>query len=737
MHLPIFRPAFCLLLGLFVALLGASARAQVTINEVMAANASIALPDGAISDFVELHNPGAQPVSLAGWSLTDTVANPRRWTIPSNVSLAAKGFLVIALDSARPPSSAAGFGMNAGFSIKGDGDLLHLYTAASALADSIQFGPQAADYALGAIPSGSENFVLCTPTPGSENIAQALGPQSALRINEWMADPSSGDDWFELYNPGTLPVQLTGLYFADSNLEPSPVAPLSFIGTGKIGFVRFYADNSTNFNEVDFGLGAGGDSIGLYGPGGARIDQVTFGAQTEDRSEGRLPDGASTVQKLNLATPSGSNLVLYEGLVVNEVLAHTDPPYEDAVEFLNLTASPIDIGGWFLSNERSDLQKFKVPSGTVVPAGGYFVFYEQQFNSAGAARPFTFNSAQGDRVVLSQAAPSGALTGYIVEAEFDASERNISFGRHPLSVPNAYVFTPLQAPSFGVTNPESLAQFRAGLGGPNFPPKTGPVVITEIMYNPSTNTASADSPSDPDEFVELTNLSSAPVALYDPEHPDNVWKIGGGIGYSFRRFSSIPAHSSILLVSFDPDVQASLAAAFRAKYAVPSGVPLHGPFSGKLGNSGEPVILLRPDQPQDASHPDAGFVPYLLVDRVDYLDSAPWPPAADGAGSSLQKTGTSLFGNDPAHWTAAAPTAGSTPSSAPPAIKSIALASGKVTFTFDAYPLRSYLVQYRSTLGPAASWQLLQVVSEQTPRTVTIARDASSRTEFYRVVNGN
>jgi hypothetical protein len=56
--------------------------------------------------------------------------------------------------------------------------------------------------------------------------------------------------------------------------------------------------------------------------------------------------------------------------------------------------------------------------------------------------------------------------------------------------------------------------------------------------------------------------------------------------------------------------------------------------------------------------PDAGFVPYVLVERIHYSDTTPWPPVADGTGYSLQRLNLADFGNDPANWTAAAPTPG-------------------------------------------------------------------------------
>ena len=46
---------------------------------------------------------------------------------------------------------------------------------------------------------------------------------------------------------------------------------------------------------------------------------------------------------------------------------------EDFVEFYNPTAAPIDLGGYFLSDVPTNLDKFEIPAGTVVPAGGHLL----------------------------------------------------------------------------------------------------------------------------------------------------------------------------------------------------------------------------------------------------------------------------------------------------------------------------------------------------------------------------
>jgi hypothetical protein len=58
-------------------------------------------------------------------------------------------------------------------------------------------------------------------------------------------------------------------------------------------------------------------------------------------------------------------------VVVNEVLAHTDPPALDAVELHNPAAVDAPVGGWYLTDDAGQPMKYRIPAGTVVPAGGY------------------------------------------------------------------------------------------------------------------------------------------------------------------------------------------------------------------------------------------------------------------------------------------------------------------------------------------------------------------------------
>src|SRR5205823_1543154 len=130
--------------------------------------------------------------------------------------------------------------------------------------------------------------------------------------------------------------------------------------------------------------------------------------------------------------------------------------------------------------------------------------------------------------------------------------------------------------------------------------------------------------------------------------------------FTFPDGFSLPPDGFVLIVNFDPLTNAAQSAAFQTRYAIPGGVPILGPYGGKLDNGGESIELVKPDAPQPLGVADAGFVPFILVDKVEFKDSAPWPELADGSGNSLQRRNRFEYGNDPVNWFAGAPTAGAT-----------------------------------------------------------------------------
>ena len=719
---------FSWVLIVVLALVWASAaRSQVVINEVLAnnvSNAPFAAFPAYFPDYVELYNTTASDINLAaGWSLS-TKRTPNAasfkdlFYFPPGSVIPAQSHLLVFFDgSTNLPGIHTSFtvgGTNIVFTLKRTGDDVLLFNGNTKV-DSISFGPQIPGYSIGRIPDFNGTFTLNIPSPCGGTIAcqpnsvasflpaPGVSNQFTLKINEWLATNSAGatKDWFELYNPSNRIVELSGLVFTDNHPTQAAtlraVPPLSYIAP--LGFVQYFASGSEiASDEVKFSLSStSGDEIWIFAADRTTvIDKVASTLiQQRDISQGRLPDGAATIISLPSLSPKANNFGNIPEVTINEVLTHTDPPLEDAIELQNVTNAPVNIGNWWLSNDPDRPKKFRIPANTILPPGAFVVFYEQRgnpdvpgFNHSGTGNypDFTLDSAHGDVVYLSKGDANGDLTGYRRNISVDSSENGVSFGRH-INSQGGVDFVPMKTLSFGTAiqasdpgTPANLSIFRTGTGATNSAPKVGPVVINEIYFHPPdiiTGTNVLDNSLD--EFIELFNVTTAPVLLYDPnfyfdnnglklppntlyaDGRTNTWRIGGGVSYEFPPDNvSLAAGQFLLLVNFDP-TNTPVLHAFTNKFkisGVPTRVQVFGPYKGKLSNGGASVDLFKPDPPQGPQHPDFRYVPYIPVDRVKYSDRAPWPANTDGTTNSLQRISSYDYGDEPMNWRGANATPG-------------------------------------------------------------------------------
>jgi len=334
------------------------------------------------------------------------------------------------------------------------------------------------------------------------------------------------------------------------------------------------------------------------------------------------------------ADDAGS-LPLPGSVVINEVLAHSHMEASDWIELHNTTAEPVNIGGWFLSdNDSTDAsrRKYRIADGTTIDPYGYIVFYENLHfgNPAdpGALVRFAL-SENGEEVVLNSAT-GNTLTGYRNYEDFGASPTGVAFGRH--------------IKGDGSNNFVLMSQNTPGQA--NAYPLVGPVVINEIMYNPPSGNQN-------EEYIELLNITDAPVTLIDPL-TGVPWRFTDGIECVFPTSPplTVPAGGRVMVVRSLVD--------FTARYgAIPPGVPILEFDSGALDNAGEKLEISM-----GGDVDSQGVRYYIRVDRVNYSDGSHpvgadlWPPAADGAGKSLTRVNPLAYGNDVINWTAADPTPG-------------------------------------------------------------------------------
>ncbi len=268
----------------------------VRINEVLVHNQSLPNPDSSLAGWIELYNPAAEQIDLSDMSLTTDLASPRAWVLPAGTTLAAGGHLVLYCDPALSPSAT-----NTAFNLSSSGGAIYLFhkpAIGGGLRDSVVFGNQLPDLSIGRVPDGSGDFVLTQATRAAANVAVATGSLSAVKFNEWLANPNSGPDGFELFNTGVQPVAIGGAYLTDQfeDKRQQLVAPLSFIGTGASRWLAFVADDSVAVpGRVNFKLSKDGGVLGFFSADGAQLDAVAFGVQAKGKSQGAYPDGSDSI----------------------------------------------------------------------------------------------------------------------------------------------------------------------------------------------------------------------------------------------------------------------------------------------------------------------------------------------------------------------------------------------------------------------------------------------------------
>jgi len=337
-------------------------------------------------------------------------------------------------------------------------------------------------------------------------------------------------------------------------------------------------------------------------------------------------------------------------VVINEVLAHSHAEASDWIELYNTTGTAIDIGGWFLSDSKDALFKYEITIGTTIGPYDYLVLYEDlhfgNMNDAGSHITFAL-SENGDQLYLSSA-ENGVLTGYQAIEDFGASQTGVSFGRYYKSSTGNYNFVAMEQNTPGTENSY---------------PKVGPIVISEIMYNPDWPFDSLY-PNDQYEYIELQNISPDTVTLYDSETGE-PWKFTDGIEFVFPTDApaTIPAGGFLLLVK-KPE-----AFSWRYPNVLPLGTPygaaeiILGPYDGNLSNSGERLELSMPGDVDTE-----GTRHYIRIDRVNYSDGSHpencpggidfWPTEVDGQGASLTRKNATEYGNGLDNWIAAQPSPG-------------------------------------------------------------------------------
>lgn len=467
--------------------------------------------------------------------------------------------------------------------------------------------------------TGIKRLVLAASLIAASGYAQTavepIGPSSRrtpIALSEIMYKPADRTDgrnleFIELYNSNPWPEDISH-YRLDGQVQFSFPAATTVPAMGFVVVAAAPADMqavyglATVFGPYTDSLKSSG-TVKLYDEQNALLLQVNYD------NEMPWPMGASGTghsivlsrpsygegdpqawgrSALNGGSPGAAEPTLtgpLQNVMLNEILAHTDPPDIDSIELYNHSAVPVDLSGCTLSDDPA-LARFVIPASTIIPAGGFVYFTEAEMG-------FGLNAA-GETIYFRN--PDG--TQMLDALHFGAQANGVSYGRYPNGAAD---WQRLSAKTFGANNA---------------PPMSSQVGFNEIMYHPISG-------EDDDQYLELFNRGPSAVNL-------GGWKIKDGVSFTFPSNQVLAANSYLVV-------------ARNAEHLIVNYPQLNlantiGNFGGRLSSSGERLVLTMPDTIHGTN--DAGLLVTnyvdIAVDEVTYGTGGRWGRWSDGGGSSLE-----------------------------------------------------------------------------------------------------
>ena len=506
------------------------------------------------------------------------------------------------------------------------------------------------------------------PWSAPNNAVFAVSPHT-VTITELMVEPrapesgtaetnfvSSDFEFVEISNTSIEPVYLAGLQFSDGIEFDWSYGQVRSLGVGESAII---VNNLVAFKlrypnwaamkiagEFEGTLNNGGERIRLDSYTGQVYALFTYNSSrgwplsargaghslvpliTGDQSTGLLDYGGNwRASGLVDGSPGLPDPAPGIHVTINEIAAHTDTALpapddsDDWIELHNPQATPVDVSGWYISDDADRLTHVMLPAGSIIATNGFMTlresthFHTNRLDGSG----FGLNKA-GESVFLSRDTGSGLQ---VVDAvAFKGQPNGPTLGRYADSGDYLYELDP-------TTN------------APNAAPKLH-VLISELMVHPLVNT-NEPTQATTHEYVELYNPLSTNVALWTEA---GAWRLDGGVDFVFPTNTTLAPSEYVLVVGFDPQDTVTLTD-FIDSYGLTNGqVRIFGPYTGRLDNRTERVALERPQEADLLGDP----VSWIIIDEVVYFVDTPWPTGTAGTGGSLQRSVSPGSGRDPGNW---------------------------------------------------------------------------------------
>ena len=222
--------------------------APLLISEFMASNNTTLENSFAdYSDWLEIHNPTDQSVSVLGWHLTDDAEELEKWQLP-DVSIEPQGYLIVFASGADQTIEGE---LHANFKLSSGGEYLGLVRPDSSIAHEFkqEFPEQSTDISYGLIfnldgtPSTNVAFFE-EPTPGAAN--QPEGSSEFAPDVMFSVDRGYYDNPFEVSLTNNLPG--SSIRFTTDGTAPT-------LDNGTLYESPFTISTTTTLRAASFGAG--------------------------------------------------------------------------------------------------------------------------------------------------------------------------------------------------------------------------------------------------------------------------------------------------------------------------------------------------------------------------------------------------------------------------------------------------------------------------------------------------
>ncbi|NOZ28797.1 MAG: hypothetical protein GXP39_12195 [Chloroflexi bacterium] len=377
----------------------------VALNELLPRPAAVDWDgDGAVTaedEWIELYNPGPQPVDLGGWALDDAAeGGSDPYVIPPGTLLLAGGYVLF-------------FRNVTGLALNNDADQVRLLAPDGTVVDAFAYedpppdgsfsrsvdgvGPWVTDYPPS--PGGPNRPPPPTPTP----TATSTPMPDVIRLNEILAAPRSvdwdgdgavtaEDEWIELYNMGAVPIDLGGWMLDDAPDRGSPLYVIpseTWLAPG--GYILFFR------RQTGVALNNDADEVRLLAPDGSLRDRFVYFKVRPDAVFARAVDGTGEWTDVYPPSPGGPNqpptptpspTPAPRIVFLNEILpaprerdwdGDGEVTAEDEwVEIVNVGEMSVDLAGWMLDDiPETGSAPYTFPEGTILEPGAYLVVFRR------------------------------------------------------------------------------------------------------------------------------------------------------------------------------------------------------------------------------------------------------------------------------------------------------------------------------------------------------------------------